>query len=79
MLLPGMELPISSVNNSGNFGVSLEDLSPVHPSQLQLSLNGNSGNLIGGNNAINHHLQGALLGSGGQDINGYSSMGGNPE
>ena len=38
MLLPGMELPISSVNNSGNFGVSLEDLSPVHPSQLQLSL-----------------------------------------
>ena len=77
MLLPGMELPISSVNNSGNFGVSLEDLSPVHPSQLQLSLNGNSGNLIGGNNAINQHLQGALLGSGGQDINGYSSMGGN--
>jgi nuclear receptor subfamily 5 group A protein 3 len=78
MLLPGMELPISSVNNSGNFGVSLEDLSPVHPSQLQLSLNGNSGNLIGGNNAINQHLQGALLGSGGQDVNGgYSSMGGN--
>jgi nuclear receptor subfamily 5 group A protein 3 len=74
MLLPGMELPISSVNNSGNFGVSLEDLSPVHPSQLQLSLNGNSGNLIGGNNAINQHLHGALLGSGGQDVTGYSSM-----
>jgi nuclear receptor subfamily 5 group A protein 3 len=77
MLLTGMELPISSVNNSGNFGVSLEDLSPVHPSQLQLSLNGNSGNLIGGNNAINHHLHGALLGSGGHhDVTGYSSMGG---
>ena len=74
MLLPGMELPISSVNNGGNFGVSLEDLSPVHPSQLQLSLNGNSGNLIGGNNAINQHLHGALLGSGGQDVTGYSSM-----
>ena len=74
MLLPGMEL--SSVNNSGNFGVSLEDLSPVHPSQLQLSLNGNSGNLIGGHNTIHHHLQGALLGSGGQDVTGYSSMGG---
>merc|ERR1712110_625784 len=68
------ELPISSVNNGGNFGVSLEDLSPVHPSQLQLSLNGNSGNLIGGNNAINQHLHGALLGSGGQDVTGYSSM-----
>jgi nuclear receptor subfamily 5 group A protein 3 len=75
MLLPGMELPISSVNNGGNFGVSLEDLSPVHPSQLQLSLNGNSGNLIGGNNSINQHLHGALLGSG-QDV-GYSSMVGN--
>ena len=74
MLLPGMELPISSVNNGGNFGVSLEDLSPVHPSQLQLSVNGNSGNLIGGNNAINQHLHGALLGSGGQDVTGYSSM-----
>ena len=77
MLLPGMELPISSVNNSGGgFGVSLEDLSPVHPSQLQLSLNSNSGNIIGGNNVMNQHLHGALLGSGGHDVTNYSSMGG---
>ena len=67
------------MNNGGGFGVSLDDLNPVHPSQLQLSLNtGNGGNSLslGGNNVMNHHLQGALLGS--NDVTHYSSMGGGP-
>ena len=83
MLLPGMELPITSVNN-GAFGAQLllEELSPVHPSQLTgLNSNGGVGPPgpgHGGGPGLNPNLQGSLISSNNQDISqAYGvSMGG---
>ena len=83
MLLPGMELPITSVNN-GAFGAQLllEELSPVHPSQLTgLNSNGGVGPPgpgHGGGAGLNPNLQGSLISSNNQDISqAYGvSMGG---
>ena len=77
MLLPGMDLPITSVNNSAGFGVLLEELSPVHPSQLGISFSaGNASN--SSNHSMNPNLQGSIISSGnGQDVSQYqASMGG---
>ena len=78
-----MELPITSVNN-GAFGAQLllEELSPVHPSQLTgLNSNGGVGPPgpgHGGGPGLNPNLQGSLISSNNQDISqAYGvSMGG---
>ena len=81
MLLPGMELPITSVNNPAGFGAQLllEELSPVHPSQLTGLNSGNGGVGPPGGHAmgVNPNLQGSIISSNNQDLSQYQvSMGG---